>query len=97
MAILVFNCSDDDTIDPTVFNENLSIFQNLENGVPVLNVVNVLGVEALFALKYGGGYIYYVNETGGSIMVAIDYSQIRNKSWGDHFDLTNGKLLAMEG
>ena len=93
LAFLIFNCSDDDTIDLTIFNENLSVLQNLENGVAVLDITNTLGVEALYGLEYGGGFIYYVDETDGTIMVAVDYSVIGATSWGDHFDLTNGAQI----
>ncbi|NRB82895.1 MAG: hypothetical protein HRU49_03845 [Winogradskyella sp.] len=93
LALLVFNCSEDDTVDPTIFNENLSIIENLENGVPVLDITNTLGAEVLYGLEYGGGYIYHVDEIDGTLMVATNYSQIGTKSWGDHFDLTNGEAF----
>lgn len=93
LALLVFNCSEDDTVDPTIFNENISIIENLENGVPVLDITSSLGVEVLYGLEYGGGYIYHVNEIDGTLMVATNYSQIGTKSWGDHFDLTNGEAF----
>ena len=93
LALLVFNCSEDDTVDPTIFNENLSIIANLENGVPVLDITNTLGAEVLYGLEYGGGYIYHVDEIDGTLMVATNYSQIGTKSWGDHFDLTNGEAF----
>ena len=66
LAFLISNCSDDDTVDPTVFNNNLSIIENLENGVAVLDITNALGAEVFYGLEYGGGYIYYVNEMDGS-------------------------------
>lgn len=93
LVLLVFNCSEDDTVDPTIFNENLSIIENLENGVPVLDITNTLGAEVLYGLEYGGGYIYHVDEIDGTLMVATNYSQIGTKSWGDHFDLTNGEAF----
>lgn len=93
LALLVFNCSEDDATDPTVFNLDLTVLENLENGVAVLDITNALGAEALYGVKYGGGNIFYVDETDGSLMVAADYSIIGNKSWGDHFDLTNGDLI----
>jgi hypothetical protein len=93
LAFLISNCSDNDTVDPTVFNNNLSIIENLENGVAVLDITNALGAEVFYGLEYGGGYIYYVNEMDGSLMVATNYSQIGTKSWGDHFDLTNGEAI----
>ena len=92
-ALSLFNCSDDNVTDPTVFNDELTIVENLENGVAVLDIVNVLGVEAFYGIEYGGGYIFHVNQTDGTLMVASNYSEIGTKSWGDHFDLTNGEEI----
>lgn len=95
LALLMFNCSNDDdtSTDLTQYNANLSVLQNLDNGVAVLDITAEVGVEALYGLEYGGGYIYYVDDTDGSLMIATDYSEIGTKSWGDHFDLTNGDLI----
>ena len=89
----MFNCSEDDTLDLTVFNLELSVLENLENGVPVLDISNELGVESLYGVAYGGGFIFNVDQTDGSLMVAADYSDLGPSAWGDHFDLTNGILI----
>ena len=97
LALTIFNCSNDDdtveSIDPTIFNSELSVLENLENGVAVLEITEQLGVQALYGIEYGGGFIFHVDETDGSIMVAKDYSVIGSTSWGDHFDLTNSALI----
>ena len=51
LALLLFNCSNDDdnSIDPTQYNAELSTLQNLENGVAVLDITAEVGVEALEA------------------------------------------------
>lgn len=97
LALTILNCSknDDDSedIDLTQFNSELSIIENLDNGVNVLDIKEQLGVEALYGIEYGGGFIFYVDETDGTVMVAADYSTIGATSWGDHFDLTNSTLI----
>jgi hypothetical protein len=96
-AVALFNCSSDDdnnTQNPpedlTRYNPDLTIVENLDNGVAVLDITAQVGIDALHGIEYGGGYIFHVNETNGTLMVATDYSSIGQTSWGDHFDLTNG-------
>ena len=97
LALTIFNCSNDDdtveSIDPTIFNSELSVMENLENGVAVLEITEQLGVQALYGIEYGGGFIFHVDETDGTLLVVTDYSSIGTTSWGDHFDLTNGALI----
>lgn len=101
LALTIFNCSEDndvefipqEEIDLTQYNAELSILENLNNGVAVLDITEQLGVQAFYGIEFGGGFIYYVDETDGTIMVATDYSTIGSSSWGDHFDLTNGALI----
>ena len=86
--LLIFSgCSNEEILDPTIFNSELTIVQNLENGVPVASVIIEVGVENLYGLEFGGGYIFYVDEIEFKIMVATDFSEIGNKPWGDIFDL----------
>jgi len=92
-ALLMFSCSEEEFLDPTIFNEELSVIENLNNGVSALDISNQLGSDALYGLSYGGGYIYYIDPTNGDLFVAADYSNIGTKSWGDHFDLTNGEFI----
>ncbi|TYP98945.1 hypothetical protein C7447_102263 [Tenacibaculum adriaticum] len=93
VALLMFNCTKEDETELTVFNPELSVLQNLENGVAVLEIKELLGAQALFGIEYGGGFIFYVDETDGTLLVATDYTAIGATSWGDHFDLTNSALI----
>ena len=97
VALAMINCTTDDAqkpaIDLTIFNPELTIIENLDNGVPVLDITGTLGVQALYGIEYGGGFIFHVDETDGTIMVATDHSTIGATSWGDHFDLTNSALI----
>ena len=76
-----------------MFNSELSVFENLENGVAVLDITEQLGVQALYGIQFGGGFIFHVDETNGTIMVATSYAALGPTSWGDHFDLTNSTLI----
>jgi hypothetical protein len=91
--MLFTSCSNKDEIDPTLFNSELSIVENLENGVAVLDITNALSAEALYGLEYGGGYIFYVDPTDGTLMVATDYATVGALAWGDHFDLTTSTSI----
>jgi hypothetical protein len=96
VAMTIFNCSNNDTvesIDLTIFNSEFSVIENLDNGVAVLDITEQLGVEVFYGIEYGGGFIFHVDETDGTILVATDYSSIGSTSWGDHFDLTNSALI----
>lgn len=101
LTLTMFNCSKDDdeaqveveVIDLTTYNSEISVLENLENGVAVLDITEQLGIEALYGLEFGGGFIFHVNETDGTLMVATDYSVIGQTSWGDHFDLTNSAQI----
>ena len=79
------SCTDD--IDPTIYNTDLDIMENLNNGVAPADIIENVGVEVLYGLDYGGGYIFHFDENDGGLIVATDYSQIGNKRWGDIFDL----------
>ena len=95
LAVAMINCTKDDNqeTDLTTFNPDITIIENLDNGVPSLDIVAQLGVEALYGIEYGGGYIFHVDEMDGTILVATDYSSFGQTSWGDHFDLTNSTLI----
>ena len=102
IAFLVafISCNDDNSqeIDLTIYNSELSVVENIDNGVSVenildvnvyfsLNIVSHLGPEALYGLDYSGGYIFHFDENDGGLIVATDYSQIGNVAWGDTFQL----------
>ena len=85
LLIAFVSCTDDK--DPTIYNADLDILENLNNGVAPADIVANVGSEALYGLDYGGGYIFHFDENDGGLIVATDYSQIGNKRWGDIFDL----------
>jgi len=97
LALALFNCTndEDETIEKgfTQFNSELSVLENLDNGVAVLDITEEIGVEAFYGLEYGGGFIFHVDETNGTIMVATEYADAGPTSWGDHFDLTNSEAI----
>ena len=73
--------------DPAIFNTDLDIIENLNNGVSPLDIVANVGPESLYGLEYKGGYIFHFDENDGGLIVATDYSQIGNVAWGDTFQL----------
>ncbi|CAI8425475.1 MAG: Uncharacterised protein [Flavobacterium sp. SCGC AAA160-P02] len=86
LSLFIVSCSNDE-IDLTVYNSEISAIENLNNGVPVLDIIAEIGISPLYGLEYGGGFIFHVNETDGSLLVATDYSEIGDVAWGDVFDL----------
>ena len=88
-AFLIFACSDDN-IDLTIYNSELSIIENLDNDVSVLDIIDNVGLESLYGVEFGGGFIFHVDESNGELLVARDYSEIGGIAWGDHFDLNTG-------
>lgn len=92
-VISLISCSENDTFDPTAFNPNLSVVENLDNGVSAKSIADNLGVVSLQGLEYGGGHIFHVDETDWSLYVAVDYAEAGEMAWGDHFNLTNGKMI----
>ena len=88
--IILLNCSKDEGVDiipQNLYNSELSIEQNLNNGVDVLDILEVNDINSLYGIEYGGGYIFNVNIQDGSLIVASDYSQIGSVAWGDIFSL----------
>jgi len=93
VSISLIGCKDDAQIDPTLFNVELSIIENLENGVPVLEITSQTGIDALYGLEFGGGFIFHIDAIDGTLMVARDYPAAGNVAWGDHFDLVTGSAI----
>ena len=91
--IFFFGCSNEEVLDPTIFNPQLSIVQNLNNGVSITEVISEVGIESLYGLEYGGGYIFHIDQMQSTIMVATDFSDIGNVSWGDIFDLDTSQEI----
>ena len=86
LSIILCNCSKDE-IDLTIYNSEISILENLNNGVPVLEIVEQTGVTSLHGLEFGGGFIFHVDQSDGSLLGATDFSEIGEVAWGDVFDL----------
>lgn len=52
-----------------------------------------IGISALHGLEYAGGFIFHVDETDGSILIATDYSEAGITGWGDIFDLDTNSII----
>jgi len=90
LTFTLFYCNDsDDRIDLTVYNPELTVLENLDNGVSAFSITEALGVASLYGVEYAGGFIYHFDQVAGFLYIASDYSSIGPSSWGDHFDLTN--------
>ena len=85
--LIFFNCQNEPVINPLEYNSNLTIQQNLVNGVSVLDILNFNDISSFYGIEYGGGFIFHINPTNGEVIVATDYSEIGNVAWGDVFDL----------
>ena len=93
VVLLLISCTNNDSVDLTIYNPDLSIVQNLDNGVLSLDIVAELGITALHGLEYGGGFIFHVDETDGSLLIATDYSEAGITAWGDIFDLDTNSII----
>ncbi len=85
--ILLNSCENEPVYNPSEYNSNLTIKQNLVNGVSVLEILNFNEISSLYGIEYGGGFIFHVDPNNGEIIVATDYSEIGDVAWGDVFDL----------
>ena len=83
----LISCNNEPVLNPLEYNSNITVQQNLVNGVPVLEILNYNEISSLYGIEYGGGYIFHVNESSGNMIVATDYSDIGDVSWGDVFEL----------
>jgi len=92
LSIILSNCTKDE-IDLTIYNSDISILENLNNGVPVLDIIEQTGVTSLHGLEYGGGFIFHVDQNDGSLLVATDFSEMGDVAWGDVFDLDTSQEI----
>ena len=83
----LISCDNEPVLNPLEYNSNITVRQNLVNGVPVLEILNHNEISSLYGIEYGGGYIFHVNESSGNMIVATDYSDIGDVAWGDVFEL----------
>ena len=89
-SFLVLTCSKDESVDlipQNAYNAEITVEQNLNNGVDILDILEANDVNSLYGIEYNGGFIFDVNIEDGSMMVATDYSQIGSVAWGDVFSL----------
>ena len=89
-SFLVLTCSKDESVDlipQNAYNAEITVEQNLNNGVDILDILEANDVNSLYGIEYNGGFIFDVNIEDGSMIVATDYSQIGSLAWGDVFSL----------
>jgi len=89
-SFLVLTCSKDESVDlipQNAYNAEITVEQNLNNGVDILDILEANDVNSLYGIEYNGGFIFDVNIEDGSMIVATDYSQIGSVAWGDVFSL----------
>ena len=95
-SLIALNCSKDESVDlipQNAYNIELTVEQNLNNGVDILDILEVNDISSLYGIEYNGGFIFDVNNVDGSMIVATDYSQIGSVAWGDVFSLdTNTEI-----
>ena len=95
-SLIALNCSKDESVDlipQNAYNIELTVEQNLNNGVDILDILEVNDISSLYGIEYNGGFIFDVNNEDGSMIVATDYSQIGSVAWGDVFSLdTNTEI-----
>lgn len=95
-SLISLNCSKDESVDlipQNAYNIELTVEQNLNNGVDILDILEVNDISSLYGIEYNGGFIFDVNNEDGSMIVATDYSQIGSVAWGDVFSLdTNTEI-----
>ena len=89
-SFLALTCSKDESVDlilHNTYNAEITVEQNLNNGVDILDILEANDVNSLYGIEYNGGFIFDVNIEDGSMIVATDYSQIGSVAWGDVFSL----------
>ena len=89
-SFLALTCSKDESVDlipQNAYNPEITVEQNLNNGVDILDILAANDVNSLYGIEYNGGFIFDVNIEDGSMIVATDYSQIGSVAWGDVFSL----------
>ena len=87
LVATLISCENEPVFNPFEYNSNLTIKQNLTNGVSVLDILNYNDITSFYGIEYAGGFIFHVNPNNGEMIVATDYSEIGDVAWGDVFDL----------
>jgi len=86
LFFLIFNC-EDNSVNPLEYNPDLTVKENLINGVSILEISFHHDISEFYGIEFGGGFIYHVNPIEGEMIVATDFSEIGSVAWGDVFDL----------
>ena len=87
LLAIFYNCNNESVFNPLDYNSELTVSQNLTNGVSVLDILEQNDVLTFNGLEYGGGFIFHVDENTGELIVATDFSEIGDVAWGDVFEL----------
>lgn len=90
---LIYSCNNETVFNPLNYNPEISVNQNLINGVSVLDILEQNDASSFYGLEYEGGFIFHVNENTGELIVATDYSEIGDVAWGDVFELDTSHFI----
>ena len=67
-SLFVLTCSKNESVDlitQNAYNPELSVEQNLNNGVDILDILEVNDINSLYGIEYNGGFIFDVNNEDG--------------------------------
>ena len=56
-SLIILSCSNNESVDiipQNIYDSNLSIEQNLNNGISVLEIIEATDVNSLYGIEYGG-------------------------------------------
>ena len=89
---LFLSCNDDEGDDESTngYDSSISLQENLDNGVPILDILEIIPVSDLYGLTYQGGLIYYINEADGSGLVVTPNDISSNAYFGCEGTEING-------
>ncbi|MDB4180526.1 hypothetical protein N9754_04875, partial [Flavobacteriaceae bacterium] len=63
-SLITLTCSKNESVDLiplNSYNPEISVEQNLNNGVAVLEILEVNDVNAFYGIEFDGGFIFNVN------------------------------------
>ena len=58
--ISIYSCNNEKVFNPLNYNPELSVSQNLTNGVSVLDILEYNDVSLFNGLEFAGGFIFHV-------------------------------------
>ena len=65
LIVFLNSCQNEPVFNPLEYNSNLTIKQNLVNGVSVLEILNFNEISSFYGIEYEGGFIYHVDTNNG--------------------------------